>query len=293
MPMRISLLCGLMLSAAVILLACGGGNTAQKPGAVASPARSATSAAQSSVSATPRAAASTATPSSSSTPAITQTGTATPAATGTPAATDAAGCLRFPLTPLSAADGTVTARPAIDGSKWTIPQQDIPKGFTNVGGGDLKAESISPTTIAIGTADPPASLAHLQQIGMLGGRQQQWAGPQAGGLTSVVQILHIAFNDDRGAANFLSNPVITASACVKEESGPNVGQATRHFSYSAPVKTDNGAPLSEDGHGVMWRCGRVLINVVEVGAAGQFTQAMTDDLARNVQALFVKSDQCS
>lgn len=186
---------------------------------------------------------------------------------------------------------TQPVRPAIDLNEFSVNPQYIPSGFkSNEAPGQVA--KIAAADLAQTTANPQATVAHLNNIGFLGGRQQAWAGPQTQGRIPSIFVDHLVFSTDAGATDFLSNPPFAASICVRPESGPQLGQESIHVFYAYNIQLATGGTGPADGHGVYWRCGRADIVVTAAGAPGQITQGQVDDLARKLQADFVKKQPC-
>lgn len=284
---RTPLLLFVALAATLVTLgACGGGNNNgnKRP---ANAGSSATISASSTAAVVPTAASQT-TPRPGQPPAPPPVPSA--ASAGTPGAN---GCLSFPLTPLDTANlPPQPSRPAVQLPQLTVPQSAALPGFTADDGGQYTPqEQRGLTDLAAGTANPQAAVAHLQQIGYLGGRQQGFTGPQTSGAIATITVQHFIFNSDAGASNFLRAPVIGAAPCVKQAQAPQIGQETNAFSYTAPA-AQNSIPFA--GYSVAWRCGRVLINVTLAGAPGLYTLAQTVQVAQKVQAAFLQTGQpCS
>lgn len=277
----------LLATCLVLLAACGGGNNNKRP---ASPSASAAALASGTAGATPARPGGTPPGSAQATLSPQPPSVASAVSAGTP---DANGCLTFPLLPLDTANlPPQPPRPAVQLQQLTVPQSAVLPGFKADDGGQYNPqEQRSPTDIAAGTADPQAVLAHLQQIGFLGGRQQGFTGPENNGAIATVTVQHLIFSTDAGASTFLHAPVVSSIPCVKQAQAPQIGQETNAFSYTAPA-AHNSVPFQ--GYSVAWRCGRVFINVTIAGAPGLYTLAQTVQVAQKVQAAFLQTGQpCS
>jgi len=259
--------------------ACGGGNKNSNTNSAAAPAsRPATAAAGASVR-----------------PAVGSTGAPASPAAVRPVTTPTGACLSFPLQPLdTAAAASSPKRPDIDLSKsaFTVVPADMPPGFGPSDAGEYsKGEKRVVGDIAAGSANPQASISHLNEIGYVDGRQQGWAAPETSGVIPTVSVQHFVFQTDAGASNFLHNPVIVAGVCVKADQAPQIGQETNALYYTATAARAN---TQFEGRGILWRCGRVVLNVTGAGLPGQFTPATMAGLAQKIQAEFLKTGQpCS
>jgi hypothetical protein len=194
-----------------------------------------------------------------------------------------------PATPIPPFNpGPQPQRQAVDFSKLQLASSTIPSGYTALNDGKVDA-----TNLAQVAAYPQYAFAGLQTIGFLGARARSWTGPPANGRFPLLALDYFAFANDAGASQFLHDPVHPANQCIKQELGSAIGQETRHdsFQYSGPLQTGNQGLF--EGHDVLWRCGRVLLAVQQVGAPGQFSPASADAIARKVQADFVKTQPCS
>jgi len=191
-------------------------------------------------------------------------------------------------TPRPFAPGPQPVRPAIDLSKLTVPPSFIPAPFTKVGDGAVGAPAIAKDAL-----DPQGSLNRLNTIGFLGGREQIWTGPAFQGRIPTRYVQYIVFSSDAGASDFLRAPILASNLCVHVETGPALGQEAISLVYRFSLALEGGGTGDGEGHGVLWRCGRVLTNVTGSAAPGQVQRSEIDDLARKVFAQFNKVERCS
>ncbi len=186
--------------------------------------------------------------------------------------------------------GQQPVRPSVDLAAFTVNPAYIPSGFKSLDADQPKPVSISASDVASTANNPQGTLVHLNNIGFLGGRQQGWSAQAVQGRIPTIYVLHLVFNNDAGASEFLRNPPLGALLCAKPEPGPPIGQEALHIFYQ--YQTPGGAGPA-DGHSVYWRCGRIVIGVNDSSVPGQATQGVVDDLARKIQADFIKTQPCS
>ena len=189
--------------------------------------------------------------------------------------------------------GTQPTRPNIDLNEFTVNPQHIPSGFTSAEAGRSTPVRLTAADLAQTTANPQATVAHLNNIGFLGGRQQAWGGPTTQGRIPSIYVDHLVFVTDAGASNFIHSPAFSATICVKPETGAQIGQESAHVFYQFTIPLATGGNGPAEGHGVYWRCGRVDIVVTAAGAPAQFSEGQVDDLVRKIQNDFVKKQPCS
>lgn len=292
-----------LLAPAVLLLACGSNksnNTANNAAASATVAPSATLVAGGAQGTPIPAVASPAPP--RATPAATA---AVARATVTPAGTPPVGvpnpCITLsngpvppnatlaPPTPIPAfTPGAQPVRPAVDFSKLATPPGIVPQGWIPLNDGRFDAANVASVA-----PYPQTATAYLQTIGLLGGRVQSWTGPASDGRFPLLALQYFAFDTDAGASAFLHNPVDPAQYCVKQEQGASLGMETSHTSFQYSGKLQSNKDGLFEGQTVLWRCGRVLLSVQQVGAPGQFSPGSVDEIAKKVQQQFVKTNPCS
>jgi len=184
--------------------------------------------------------------------------------------------------------GTQPVRPAVDLTQLTVPPDAVPAGYVASIDG-----RVQPQSIARDAASPPAALNHLNNIGLLGGKELGWTGPTIDGRIPTLYVQYLIFGTDAGAAEFLRAPVFGANLCIRSEASPLIGQETSGLFYQFETPLQGGSTGSSDGHGIFWRCGRVLLGVTGASAPGKITQNQIGDLARRVQAEFIKSQPCA
>jgi len=286
------------LAAAVLVTACGGGNNANKGKAtVAAPPSVTRPAAPSSAAGGSPAAVNVA--GGTARPGVIQTPTPRNTQVANPSpgcAAQASGPNGSPVAAVPPTQeppfvpGQQPVRPPVDLAAFTVNPAYIPSGFTSLDADQKKPVSISASDIASTATNPQATLAHLNNIGFLGGRQQGWSAQPLQGRIPTIYVLHLVFNTDAGASEFLRNPPLGALICARPEPGPELGQEALHIFYQ--YQTPGGAGPA-DGHSVYWRCGRVVIGVNDSSIPGLATQGIVDDLARKIQGDYVKTQPCS
>lgn len=286
------------LAAAAVLAACGGNNNSIKKNGTVAVAPSAT-----------RPPASTSQPAAAAASGTARPGTEpTASPRNTPVTNPSAGCATQsagPSGPAGAAaavaptpptqeppfvPGQQPVRPSVDLATITVNPTYIPSGYTSLDADHPGPVSISATDIATPASNPQATLAHLNNIGFLGGRQQGWSAQPVQGRIPTIYVLHLVFSSDAGASEFLRNPPLSAIVCAKPEPGQQIGQEALHVFYQ--YQTPGGAGPA-DGHSIYWRCGRVVIGVNDSSVPGLATQGTVDDLARKIQGDFIKTQPCS
>ncbi len=279
------------VAVAALLAACGGNSN--KPKSPTAAGSSATRAATQSGRAT------------GGTPAPNASGPTGPlaVATATPLVTNQAGCAQFAYTPVQA-QGTPPPRPQVSLSQLDVPnnlvnqilttfqplQPDVipnnPNSTTQVTGTNLTLADVAQTA-----TNPQQAANYLSQIHFLGGSQRGWAAPVNQGRIPTIYVQHFVFGNDFGAESFLRNPVIGKTICAHPEPGATIGQTTARFFYTFDVSLQGGGTGPADGHGVFWRCGRIINGVTGAGVPGQITAAQIDQIAQKAQQVFLQNSQ--
>jgi hypothetical protein len=223
------------------------------------------------------------------------------AAPATPLATNQAGCAQFAYTPVQP-QGTPPPRPPVSLSQLDVSNNLVtqvlpafqplqPDTAPNSTSTQLLGATLTAADVAQTAADPQQAFAYLNQIGFLGGSQRGWAAPVNQGRIPTIYVQHFVFGNDFGAESFLRNPVIGKTVCAHPEPGSQIGQSTAHFFYTFDVPLQGGGTGPADGHGVFWRCGRVVNGVTGAGVPGQVTRAQIEQIAQRTQQTFVQNSQ--